>query len=386
MAQDANVFDAVVPNYRRACGRWPDAPALGKYYQLLIKRDYDDLGLIECVKSFVESVCLTILGDFGEPMPNARPSLTELFGAALKPLGMRNTRGGGNVSRLLSAFNKLADALSDVRNEFGAIAHGKDGFVESLTRDENRAFLHTGDAILAILLNALDGTAPDLISTREPYERFQHFNERIDRYVQVASDVDFDREPPTIVVKISAAGQSDALELRIEPSRLLFAIDRGAFVEVVNLVASQELKDLVDEDETMWPASTEGEELLPSIPQREGSRTTLTAAYVGRLAPLRSGLKRFLAGEELDDSSQLDGTNVLASLLATADSNMAIDIWKSEARQARLRIALRRVIDTFYLDANAKLVADKLVTWLRNQSAAVETSDGADINIGVGGV
>jgi hypothetical protein len=378
MTGDADVFDATLPNYRRAFLRWPGAPSLGKHYRLLAGCDCDDLGVIEYVKSFVESVCLTILGDFRQPLPTDRPSLTELFNAALKPLGMQNSRGGGNVSRLLSAFNRLVDALTDVRNEYGTVAHGKDGFFESLTRDENRAFLHTGDAILAILLNALEGTAPDLSSTREPYERFQHFNELIDRSIQLTAEVDIDSGPPTIVVNVVAAGRDDSLELRIEPSRLLFAIDRGAFVEIVNATANQ-TSEPAEEEDRPWSGTVEAVTGVGAPLTREASRVVLTAKYAGRFSPLSTSLARFLIGEQLDVSSQVEGMGFLASLLATAEENMTLDIWRSEARQARLRIALRDVVSKFCPGANARATADRLVTWLKIQSPGTEPLENADV-------
>lgn len=379
MTNDTNSFDVDLPGYRRACDRWPGAPALGKYYKLLASCDRDDLGVIEYVKSFVESVCLTILGDFGQALPADRPSLTELFNAALKPLGLQNSRGGGNVSRLLSAFNRLADALSDVRNEHGAVAHGKDGFFESLSKDENRAFLHTGDAILAILLNALDGTAPNLSTTREPYERFQHFNERIDRSVQLTSEIDSDAGPPMFVVNIAAAGRDDSLELRIEPSRLLFAIDRGAFVEIMNATANRAVEPVEEEDLT-WSGTSETVEGMSRALPLESSSVILAAGYTGYLSPLRASLNQFLVGEGLDVSRQVDGMSFLASLLATAEDNMAIDIWRSEGRQARLKIALRDLVSEFFPDENARATADRLMTWFKIQSPGTEHLEETDVN------
>jgi Abortive infection C-terminus len=375
MANEANDFDVVLPNYSRARARWPDAPALRKHYALLAGCDCDSLGVIEYVKSFIESVCLTILADFRQPLPADRPSLTELFIAALRPLGMQNSRGGGNVSRLLSAFNRLADALTDVRNEYGRVAHGKDGFVESLTRDENRAFLHTGDAILAILLNALEGTAPDLSSTREPYERFQHFSERIDRSVQLTAEVDVDSGPPTIVVNIVAAGRDDLLELRIEPSRLLFALDREAFVEIVNATANRAVEP-IETGDAMGPGTSE---IVGGAPSRlpGASGMILTAKYSGPLSPLRANLNRFLIDEQLRVPTVVEGTDLAASLLATAEANMTLDIWRSETRQARLKIALKKVVSKCLPEANARAAADRILTWLKIHSAGTELLESA---------
>ena len=98
-------------------------------------------------------------------MPSAQPSTTDLLVAALDPLGLKNTRGATKLDKVLSGFNRLADAIGDMRNEAGPVAHGKDGFLDAIAADHARAFLHAGDAILGILLNAFEGKQPDLIAT-----------------------------------------------------------------------------------------------------------------------------------------------------------------------------------------------------------------------------
>ncbi len=361
-------FDDLVPSYRRACIRWPDAPGLTMHYKTLTSSSPDGYGLIECIKSFIESVCVTVLREFNQPVPSKKPSLTELFNAALAPLGLSNSRGASNVDKVLSGFNKLADALTAVRNEHGPIAHGRDGFLDTLTRDENRAFLHTGDAILAMLLNALEGTTPDLASTREPYERFQHLNDRIDRSVSVTTDVDTETTPPTIVVTITAIGSAEPIDLRIEASRLLFTIDRKAFIEVMNSTTSR-----VSEEE-----SGDGELQIPEAASLETVQRTsdvdslarLVRKYSGRLSPLRVELDRFLRAKRLDRALELNGAVLAASLLATADDNLILDLWKSAVLQARLRIALRRVLVKFGQTVkDATVISDDLLAWLKVQSA-----------------
>lgn len=165
-------LDALAPNYLRAQQRWPDAPTLARCHGALSASfEADSHGLVEHVKSFIESVCLTILGEHGETMPSSTPSTTELLVAALAPLGLRNTRGASGLDSVLSGFNRLSDALTAMRNDNGPIAHGRDAFLDALTVDHARAFLHAGDAILGVLINAFEGKQPDLTFTREPYER-----------------------------------------------------------------------------------------------------------------------------------------------------------------------------------------------------------------------
>lgn len=59
-------------------------------------------GLVDHVKSFLESVCVTIMGELREPMPSSTPSTTELLVAALGPLGLRNTKGASKLDKVLS--------------------------------------------------------------------------------------------------------------------------------------------------------------------------------------------------------------------------------------------------------------------------------------------
>ena len=61
-------LDALAPNYRRAQQRWPDAPTPAKSHEALRSCfDTNAHGLVEHVKSFIESVCLTIMGELPEP-------------------------------------------------------------------------------------------------------------------------------------------------------------------------------------------------------------------------------------------------------------------------------------------------------------------------------
>lgn len=240
-------FDLLVPHFGLAKDRWAKAPTLSNHYKA-VKESYDGSahGLIGTIRSFIESVCLTVLGEFGKAMPSSDPSTTEMLVEALKTLGLQNSRGASRLDKLLSAHNRLADTLSEMRNENDPIAHGKDGFLDALTANERRAFLLISDTILAIILRAHEGTEPDLQYTREPYERFLHFHKRIDGAVTVESTVDGDSDNQEIVVTFKTADLPDGIELRIEPSRLLYEIDRTAYVEM--LVSS-----LVTELETAVP-------------------------------------------------------------------------------------------------------------------------------------
>ena len=62
--------------------------------------------LVEHVKSFIESVCLTIMGELREPMPSCRPPDT--------------SSAASKLDKVLSGFNRLADALTEMRDDNGS--------------------------------------------------------------------------------------------------------------------------------------------------------------------------------------------------------------------------------------------------------------------------
>lgn len=364
-------LDALAPNYHRAQQRWPDAPTLVRCYDALVSCfNGNTHGLVEHVKSFVESVCLTIMGEFRVPMPSGQPATTELLVAALDPLGLRNTRGASKLDKVLSGFNRLADAIGDMRNEAGPVAHGKDRFLDAISADHARAFLHAGDAILGILLNAFEGKQPDLISTREPYESFPHLNDRIDRAVAVEVRIDENEDRPMVVFSVATGPRGEAIELRVEPSRLLYGIDRGAYVEVLK---TAELA-VAEEEEAEWPEGETADLEMPGAPApiglAEGPVTELQADYRGDLASLRDGARAFLLAESVDPAAvDSAGARLIDSLLATAEQNMALDWKQREAMLSKLKVASKRVLVRFGCrPEEADTLASRFVSWLRVQA------------------
>ncbi len=363
-------LDTLAPNYRRAQQRWPDAPLLARSYEALVSCFAGNgHGMVELVKSFIECVCLTVMGELREPMPASTPTTTGLLVAALRPLGMRNTKGASKLDGVLHGFNKLADALSEMRNDNGPVAHGKDAFLDAVSADHARAYLHTGDAIVGVLLNAFEGKLPDMIATREPYEHFPHLNERIDRAVTVEARIDADAERPMVVFSVGAGGRGDAIELRVEPSRLLYGIDREAYVEVLR-AADQALAALDEADaEAPETASPTAVGATSGAWITAGPVPEVVSTYDGPLAGLRPGLEAFLITEHLDWAVAIgDGRQLVDSLLATVEMNSGLDWKEREPLQARLKVSCKRVFVRFGLGPNeADAVTRRLVVWLRVQ-------------------
>jgi hypothetical protein len=366
----ATPLDELAPNFRKAMERWPEAATLADHYKAVDQCHCGSThGLAETAKSFIECVCITILGEYGKAMPSSTPSTTELLVECLGLLGIKNTRGASKLDKVLSAHNKLADALSDMRNENGPVAHGKDGFLDALTATQLRAYLLTGDTLLAVILAALEGTEPDLLFTREPYERFAHLHARIDNSVSVECSVLEEEGPPVVLLKIETSALKDGIELRVEPSRLLYAIDRTAYLELLG--ASADAATIaVEAPSAAVAASPRPAETAPAGTPEEPVHAAVVTAYDGELAAHKDSLSRYLATLHLPAvTPPTPAASLVDSMLATAEQGMGVDWRARESLQARMRVALRRRLVEFGVpELTAKDCAEHVVTLLRNQT------------------
>jgi hypothetical protein len=131
--------------------------------------------------------------------------------------------------KLISQHHKLTETLGSLRNEAGPVSHGKEGFILRLSSYHRRAAVLSADAIVAFLHHAYLETELDLARTREPYEQFQRFHVSIDRHASVAAEVDDDGYV-TLTVRLP---NGEEFPVVVEPSRLLFHLDRTAYVEAL---------------------------------------------------------------------------------------------------------------------------------------------------------
>ncbi len=364
-------FDAFAPQFRRAKERWPEAKTLATHYDAVVT-SYDSgaYGIIASVKSFIECVCLTILGEFGKTS-SSDATTTFLLGEALRALGLDSGRGASKVGKLLSAHNRMADALNEMRNEHDPVAHGKDGFLDILTTNECRAFLVTADTILALLLAAYEGTEPDLRYTREPYERFARFHDRVDHAASIDADVDTDGEVETLVVKLRTATLPDGVEIRLEPSKLLYAVDREMYVELLASASALGVPQPAPEVEAAESLPGEGAPLQAVTPVATAAEVVPT--YDGALSSLKNPLQEFLQTlGGLETAAATTGTNLRDSILATAERSMGLDWISREPLQAAMKVALRRTLIRFGIEAaRAEQTAERLVAWLRTNAATL---------------
>ena len=365
-----NTLDSVAPHFSLAKERWPDARALSEHYESVLESYRgNSYGLIATIKSFVESVCLTILGEFGHSPLTPTSTTTELFVEALKCLGLQNSHGASKLSKLLSAHNKMTDALSEIRNEGCPLAHGKDGFLEALTINERRAFLITADTLLALLLSALNGTEPDLQYTREPYERFEYLHARIDRGIAAEAGVEDDSERQVVVVKLRNDFLREGVELRIEPSRLLYAIDRTAYVEFLSLAGE---KSKLDEKSLESLDSAQEIVELRRAPEPAPPVGQTVSSYDGILAPLKDSLKEFLNENITTKGLGIQWDELPDSLLKAAEPHIGLDWQNREPLVAAMKVALRRTLVHCGMDRKvADVNARKLISWFKDKAGII---------------
>lgn len=220
---------------REACAHWQDAPMLQQTFEALERAlDQENDACIDCSKAVVEVVCRIIIDSFHsakaplKPMKDT-PSLSDWLSAAIMALKLGEIRDE-KFKKLVSSHHKMADALNDLRNKAGPVSHGKDPYLERLAIHHRRTAVLTADAIVAFLHKAYLDSQLDPVNSREPWERFADENTLIDAYVGLS--VAFDDENNLYLNFVLP--DREILPLPIEVSRLLYQLDRDAYVEALN--------------------------------------------------------------------------------------------------------------------------------------------------------
>ena len=223
------------PGIREACSYWREAPMLQQTFEELERALADDNdACIDSAKAIVEVVCQIILQELDSPSNPVRPlEALPTFGAwmsaAVRALKLGDVRHNG-FQKLVSQHKKLTDTLGELRNDAGTASHGREGFLKRLSVHHHRSAVLSADAIVTFLHQAYLDAELDLVRTREPYERFDHLHGLIDAHVSLQADVD---EEGVLTIGVSLPS-GDILPLRVEASRLLYQLDRDAYVEALN--------------------------------------------------------------------------------------------------------------------------------------------------------
>lgn len=225
------------PGIREACAHWREAPMLQQTFAALeqsLTENNDTC--IDCAKCVVEVVCRIVVDELDAPAKSVRPKESAPDFGAWVSAAVRVLKLGDNrdprFQKLISQHHKLTTALGDMRNESGPASHGRDGFLTKLSLHHRRAAVLSADALVTFLHQAYLEAELNLDRTREPYDRLRHHHDVIDATVSLRATVD--EEGFLNVDVLLPGGDGDAIALRVEPSRLLYQLDRGAYVEALN--------------------------------------------------------------------------------------------------------------------------------------------------------
>ena len=210
---------------------------------------------IDASKGLVECACRVIIENLDDPSNPIKewkdspikaetPHFKDWVSAALRLLNLTESRDDP-FSKLLSQHFKLVDELGRFRNMAGPISHGKEGFSHKLSAHHRRAAVLAADALVTFLHEAYLEHEPDPVTTLEPYERFPKSNTLIDFHVEAEAA---SNEDGWLDVTLRLPG-GETLDLTVEPSRLLFGVDREAYKYVLGLCRDASLPPAKDDEE-----------------------------------------------------------------------------------------------------------------------------------------
>ena len=223
------------PGIQAFCSHWRHAPMLQQTLDTLEREFADDSDAsIDAAKALVECACRLLVEELDDPAAPLKPAksdipLAELLGLATRMLDLGEVRDRA-FATLIKEHNRLADALRVLRNEAGTVSHVKDGFIRKLSVHHRRAALLAADAIVTYLHEAYLERDPDPVLSLEPFERFAESNATIDEYAAIIAEADEDG----ILRARVLLPNGEEITLTVEPSRLLFGVDREAYKLALN--------------------------------------------------------------------------------------------------------------------------------------------------------
>ena len=234
---------------------WRQAPMLQQTFETL-EREFaeENDACIDAAKGFVECACRVLIQELDNPLnpiqswPDspikaAYPTFNNWVSAAFRLMSIVERRDD-QFSKVVSQHYNLTEALGKFRDLAGTISHGKEGLSQKLSVHHRRSALLAADALVTFLHESYLEREPDPTRTFEPYERFEVSNAVIDNACSVRWVPDTDDGLLHVVVVLPG---DEEVGLAIEPSRLLFGVDREAYKFALN--ACREAK-AVDEPET----------------------------------------------------------------------------------------------------------------------------------------
>ncbi len=233
--------EAWYPGIKAFCAHWHQAPMLQQTFETL-QREFseDNDACIDAAKGFVECACRLLIQELDDPqnpivgwpdspIRDAHPSFNNWVSAAFRLLAIVEQRDDP-FSKVISQHYRLTEALGKFRDLAGPISHGKEGLSRKLSIHHRRSALLAADALVTFLHEAYLEREPDPVRTFEPYERFEASNALIDAHAGLRVELDDDGFLQATIVLPGG----DEMPLTVEPSRLLFGVDREAYKLALN--------------------------------------------------------------------------------------------------------------------------------------------------------
>jgi len=364
-------LDDFAPSFRAAYKRWPHAPNLQQHYQDLVCT-YEEGGssLVELTKSFLETVCWTVIEELDAAKPkSSNPNTHQILRSALDALGLSNARGTGPLDDLISGLNKLTKSIDDLRRYDGSVAHGKDAFADAISPDIIRAYIAAVDAIITTILHAYDGLTPDIRTTREPVTRWTHLNDLIN--TTTILDVQINEEANEITVRIYNKALEEPIEMLLTPAELLYEFYREAYVNVVQ--AMQSLSVSLGDIEPVEQGVTEESEAATkqqemSLLEPDSGLTEIRSLnkYQGLYQDKVTPLYEFVVHNLLDgnDAQAEQVLQFVNGLLAAMEQLAVVDWAKRPSERAKVRRAIKRLLSIQAIEGFEKEHGEAIVQWL----------------------
>ncbi len=357
----SNALDDIAPSFYAAKCRWPDAPNIQAHYaDLATTFEENGSSLLELSKSFLEMVCITVVNELGGNLPaSSTPTTTELLACALDVLGLRNERGASQLSKIISAFNKIADGLSEVRNHEGSVSHGKDGFLDVMSDQNVRVYLLSTDAIISLILARYDGVDPSIMHTREGHDRYKHHNAKINAGAAVNAEID---EDGMLVLNFQAGAlrKDEGPELRVPVSKLLYNLDRQAYVDVLDALQGAVQPGVEEEILYKMPS------LLPTTEKAASPHFEALTEYSGWYVELVNPLYEHIVHSLLDgnDTQAVLIKNLTYTLLNGMENLGVVDWSTRDSTRSAVRVFVKRLLSLYAIEGLGSEAVEGIVNWL----------------------
>lgn len=206
---------------REFLDRHPDAPRIREQIEALEAALPDSPGVaVSFCRVIIESTCKTIYRDRLGHDAESGWDAPKLIKEVLRVLHLGRDADGAPDAKLKAAaehlvrgINSLTTGIVELRNHFGAAAHGADAYAPMLDANYAEIMARSTDAVVGLLLRthkADDGATP---SNRFPYGAHADFDDWVDD----------DWLPPETGEGLSVLG------VPLRPSEALFRTDFNAY-------------------------------------------------------------------------------------------------------------------------------------------------------------